>query len=117
LLAVLVSLPITALYMARVVLLTFFGQPKDQHAYEHAHESPPSMTGPLVILAALTVVGGFVVFEGIGKALGFHSGWLGFVYNLAEGPENYQVNWGISILSVVLVSLGLAGGVWIWGGE
>ena len=35
------TLPITALYMTRVVMLTFFGEPKDQHVYEHAHESPP----------------------------------------------------------------------------
>jgi NADH-quinone oxidoreductase subunit L len=112
-----ISLPITALYMARVVLLTFFGKPKDQHVYDHAHESAPAMTGPLLLLAALAVVSGFVVFEGVGKALGFHSGWLGFVYNLAEGPEKFHVNWGISILSVVLVTLGLIGGVAIWGGE
>ncbi len=112
-----ISLPITALYMARVVLLTFFGKPKDQHVYDHAHESAPVMTAPLVLLAALTLVSGFVVFEGVGKALGFHSGWLGFVYNLREGPEEYAVNWGNSILSVVLVSFGLVGGFAIWGGE
>ena len=112
-----ITLPITALYMTRVVLLTFFGKPKDQHVYEHAHESAPSMTAPLVLLAALAVVSGFVVFEGVGDAMGFHSGWLGFVYNLAEGPEEFHVNWGISILSVVLVSSGLAGGIAIWGGE
>ena len=47
---VLISLPITALYMTRVVLLTFFGEPKDHHVYEHAHESPPSMTVPIAIL-------------------------------------------------------------------
>jgi NADH-quinone oxidoreductase subunit L len=112
-----VTLPITALYMIRVVMLTFFEKPKDQHAYDHAHESPPSMTGPMILLAALAVVSGFVVFEGVGKALGFHSGWLGFVYNLAEGPEKYSADWGISALSVALVSLGLAAGIAIWGGD
>ena len=43
---VLITLPITAMYMMRVYLLTFFGEPKDQHVYEHAHESPPVMTLP-----------------------------------------------------------------------
>ena len=33
------TLPITALYMTRVVMLTFFGAPKDEHVHEHAHES------------------------------------------------------------------------------
>jgi len=114
---ILISLPITALYMTRVVLLTFFGEPKDEHAYEHAHESAPAMTAPLVLLAVLACISGFVVFEGVGKALGFHSGWLGFVYNLAEGPEKFHVNWGLAISSVVLVVAGLAGGVWLWSGE
>jgi NADH-quinone oxidoreductase subunit L len=117
LIATLVTLPITALYMARVVMLTFFGKPKDHHVYEHTHESAPAMTAPLVLLAGLAVVSGFVVFEGVGKALGFHSGWLGFVYNLGEGPEKFAVNWGLAITSVVLVSAGLAGGVAIWGGD
>jgi len=117
LITTLVTLPITALYMARVVLLTFFGEPKDKHVFEHAHESAPNMTMPLVLLAVLATVSGFVVFEGVGKALGFHSGWLGFVYNLAEGPEEFSVDWGMSILSVVLVAVGLGGGLAIWGGD
>jgi NADH-quinone oxidoreductase subunit L len=114
---VLISLPITALYMTRVVMLTFFGEPKDHHVFEHAHESPPAMTAPIALLAALTLVGGFVVFEGVGKALGFHSGWLGFVYNLGEGPEEFKVVWWISIASVLSVGTGILAGVWIWGGE
>jgi len=112
-----VTLPITALYMARVVLLTFFGKPKDQHAYDHAHESPAVMTGPLLILAVLAVVSGFVVFEAVGEALGFHSGWLGFVYNLAEGPEEFHIDWTITITSIVLVAAGLIGGWFFWSGE
>ena len=113
---VLISLPVTALYMTRVVLLTFFGEPKDHHVYEHAHESPPLMTVPIAILAGLTLVAGLVIFEGVGKALGFHSGWLGFVYNLGEGPEEFKVVWWLSIYSVVSVGAGIAAGVWIWGG-
>ncbi len=111
-----ISLPITALYMTRVVMLTFFGKPKDEHVYDHAHESSPLMTVPLVILAALTLVSGFVVFDGVGEALGFHSGWLGFVYSHLHGPEEFHIDWGISALSVLLVSVGLAAGVWMWAG-
>ncbi|MBR9974212.1 MAG: NADH-quinone oxidoreductase subunit L [Bacteroidetes bacterium] len=49
----------TAFYMFRMVTLTFGGEPrwaKDKHP----HESPASMTIPLIVLAALAVVGGFV---------------------------------------------------------
>jgi len=44
----------TAFYMFRMVILTFFGKPRDHHKFDHAHESPPSMWVPLVILAALS---------------------------------------------------------------
>jgi NADH-quinone oxidoreductase subunit L len=45
---------ITAFYMFRLVILTFLGKPKDQHKFDHAHESPPNMWVPLVILAGLS---------------------------------------------------------------
>jgi len=38
--------------MARLLTLAFFGEPRDAHAFEHAHESPRTMTIPLIILAA-----------------------------------------------------------------
>ena len=41
----------TAFYMFRLWFMTFTGKPRDEHIYEHAHESPPTMTVPLVILA------------------------------------------------------------------
>jgi NADH-quinone oxidoreductase subunit L len=46
---------ITAFYMFRMWLLTFGGEPRDEHVYEHAHESPWVMTVPLILLAALSV--------------------------------------------------------------
>ncbi|NJD63344.1 MAG: NADH-quinone oxidoreductase subunit L [Deltaproteobacteria bacterium] len=45
---------LTAFYMFRLVILTFLGKPKDHHKFDHAHESPPNMWVPLVILAALS---------------------------------------------------------------
>jgi len=46
---------LTAYYMTRACLLTFFGQRRSEY---HAHESPPVMTGPLVVLATLATVAG-----------------------------------------------------------
>jgi len=45
---------LTAFYMFRLVILTFFGPPRDHHKYDHAHESPANMWVPLVILAGLS---------------------------------------------------------------
>ncbi|MEW5693147.1 MAG: NADH-quinone oxidoreductase subunit L [Candidatus Hydrogenedentota bacterium] len=44
---------LTAFYMFRALYLTFYGKPKDHHKFEHAHESPPVMTIPLVIFSIL----------------------------------------------------------------
>ena len=51
---------LTSFYMFRLIILTFFGKPRDEHKHAHAHESPWVMALPLVILAALSVwpVGG-----------------------------------------------------------
>ena len=52
---------ITAFYMFRLWFYTFAGEPRDAHVFDHAHESPPVMTGPLIVLsllAAFCAVGG-----------------------------------------------------------
>jgi NADH-quinone oxidoreductase subunit L len=46
---------ITAFYMFRLWYLTFAGQPRDQHRFEHAHESPPTMHMPLILLSIFAV--------------------------------------------------------------
>ncbi len=59
-----VAAGLTAYYMTRVVLMTFFGSPRSEHVYEHAHESPAVMVVPLVVLAvpaaALGLAAGFL---------------------------------------------------------
>ncbi len=45
----------TAFYMFRLWFLAFVGKPRDAHVFDHVHESPPVMTGPLVLLAVLAV--------------------------------------------------------------
>ncbi|MDA3861824.1 MAG: NADH-quinone oxidoreductase subunit L [Melioribacteraceae bacterium] len=45
----------TAFYMFRLVIMTFHGEPNNQHKYDHAHESPKLMTVPLIILALLSI--------------------------------------------------------------
>jgi NADH-quinone oxidoreductase subunit L len=49
---------LTAFYMFRLWYLTFLGRPRDKHVHEHAHESPPVMYLPLVVLAAFAVFSG-----------------------------------------------------------
>jgi NADH-quinone oxidoreductase subunit L len=59
---------LTAFYMFRLLFLTFFGECRaDHHTAEHVHEPPSAMTVPLMVLAVLSVVGGYV---------GLPEGWL-----------------------------------------
>jgi NADH-quinone oxidoreductase subunit L len=52
---------LTAFYMFRLYFMTFHGPMRvSAEAKHHLHESPPSMTVPLLILAVLSVIGGFV---------------------------------------------------------
>jgi len=52
---------ITAVYMFRLLFLTFFGSFRGTHDQEHhLHESPPVITIPLIILAVLSTAGGFL---------------------------------------------------------
>ncbi|HKG68078.1 MAG TPA: NADH-quinone oxidoreductase subunit L [Segetibacter sp.] len=65
----------TAFYMFRLYAMTFLGQFRGTHEQEHhLHESPAAMTIPLIILAVLSVAGGFVgipeVFASNAHALG-----------------------------------------------
>ncbi|SJZ58199.1 NADH-quinone oxidoreductase subunit L [Selenihalanaerobacter shriftii] len=50
----------TSFYITRATILTFFGDPRDHEAYDHAHESPASMTIPLILLAILAFGSGFI---------------------------------------------------------
>ena len=71
-LAVFASL-LTSFYMFRLFFLTFSGAPRaGEHAMSHIHESPTSITFPLIILAIFSFAGGFM---GVPEALG-GSHWL-----------------------------------------
>jgi NADH-quinone oxidoreductase subunit L len=64
---------LTAFYMTRLWKLVFLGEPRSESA-EHAHEVGPSMALPLVVLAVLSVVGGYVgiyghTFDGVFKLI------------------------------------------------
>src|SRR5438067_7747483 len=51
----------TAFYMFRLIYLTFYSKPRMSHEVEHhIHESPVSMTGPLIVLAVMSLFAGFL---------------------------------------------------------
>ena len=51
---------LTAFYMFRLLFVTFWGESRaEPEVADHIHESPSVMTGPLIVLAGLSVIGGY----------------------------------------------------------
>ncbi|MGB8212767.1 MAG: NADH-quinone oxidoreductase subunit L [Anaerolineales bacterium] len=98
---------LTAFYMGRQIWMVFFGTPRHAAA-EQAEESPKVMTVPLMVLAALSVLGGLLNFPGINTL----EGWLGHTIQAAENEAAVapwlQVSWGGLNPWVALISLVLA---------
>ena len=55
-----VTAGLTAFYMTRAVVLTFFGRPRDEQRFAHAHEGGPELRWPLVLLAIPAFAAGFL---------------------------------------------------------
>ncbi len=98
---------LTVGYMFRMFFLVFFGDYRNQHiAPNHIHESPVSMTLPLVVLAVLSVVGGCI---NLPHALGGNSwlhDWLQPVvnYNLAPSHQlSHSTEWILMAITTLLV--------------
>ncbi|RMH08079.1 MAG: NADH-quinone oxidoreductase subunit L [Nitrospirae bacterium] len=100
---------LTAFYMFRLTYLTFYGTSRiDPHVAHHVHESPPVMTRPLVALAALSIVGGFL---GVPPEHGWMHGFLGSVVTPAE-TSSHTVSAGVMVgLMAFAVIVALSG----WG--
>ncbi|UIX31578.1 NADH-quinone oxidoreductase subunit L [Streptomyces sp. GQFP] len=99
---------ITAYYMTRVMLLTFFGEKRwqpDEHGHEpHPHESPKSMTIPMIVLAFGSVFAGG--FFSIGDRF-LH--WLEPVTEHAHGnPPVSALTVTLSTMVVLVIGAGLA---------
>ncbi|HEV2492686.1 MAG TPA: NADH-quinone oxidoreductase subunit L [Terriglobia bacterium] len=106
---------LTAFYMFRLLFLTFWGESRVEHEVEHhIHESPWSMLGPLVVLAALSLFGGYLNWpaETFGRFLE-----PVFENSLAASAPKYahSTELGLMALSIViaLVGLGIAYVVYI----
>jgi NADH-quinone oxidoreductase subunit L len=103
---------LTAFYIFRLVSLTFEGEQRFGHD-QHPHEAPKTMSIPLMILAGLSVVGGFV---GIPRSLlggNWIEHWLAPMFSLANSKlmiVEHEVVWGeyaLMVVSVAVAALGI----------
>ncbi len=100
---------LTAFYSFRLIYLTFHGDFRGTKEQEHhLHESPKSMTIPLLILCIGAVVSGWV---GIPHILGGHDNFSEFlspVLGHPHGEGSHYVEWGVMGLSVIIALSGIA---------
>ena len=106
--AALIGVVLTAFYNTRLMAETFFGSPRSDAA-DHAHENPPSMTVPLVILAACAVLLSLVNLPSYP--------WLSA---MLEGKTEIHSHGlfdgaGLMAVSVLIVAIGIGAGWALYG--
>ncbi|MBI3135199.1 MAG: NADH-quinone oxidoreductase subunit L [Bacteroidetes bacterium] len=101
---------LTAFYMFRLIFLTFYGKFRGTSEQEHhLHESPPTMTIPLVVLAALAIFGGLL---GLPEFWGM-SNWMAenldtIIMHHHETRLSHQTEWilmGLAVVSALIIIL------------
>jgi NADH-quinone oxidoreductase subunit L len=102
---------LTAFYMFRLVFLTFFGECRASHDVKHhIHESPWSMTVPLMILAGLSVVGGWIGIPAALQGGNQFAAFLAPVFGQHGGGEAHSMTLEIGMMgaSVLIALFGIA---------
>lgn len=116
----LITAGMTAFYMFRLMFLTFHGKPRmDAHTLAHAHESPPVMTVPLAVLAAGSVLAGWIgvpkLWTAFPDAFRSFEHWLEPVmlraaaHGADAGHHDAATEWLLMGLSVAVA----LGGIWV----
>src|ERR1700722_4561587 len=99
---------LTSFYMFRLIRLTFYGEKRYDEHKVHVHEAPSSMTGPLMILAFLSLTGGWFAAPALWGGKDYFSEFLSPVFGSSEsaGAESASLEY---ILSGVAVAAAFAG--------
>lgn len=109
---------LTAFYMARLMWLTFYGQPRHPAAFEQTHESPKTMTMPLAVIAVFAALLGL-------PALPAFFGGHNLVHDLLNlgsmvrwgviEPAAHAPSLGLAMIATLVAVSGLVIGGWLWG--
>jgi NADH-quinone oxidoreductase subunit L len=105
---------LTAYYMFRLLALTFHGSFRGtKHQAEHLHESPSAMTVPLIVLAILSIIGGFAGIPSVfAEGQNHIANWLGLagikeaVHHISHSTE-YLLMGGstVAVIGVIVYAL------------
>jgi NADH-quinone oxidoreductase subunit L len=107
----LVTAGLTAFYMFRLIFLTFYGSERfSEETRHHLHESPPTMTLPLIALAVLSTIGGFIglpAWLGTNRFARFLEPSLEFAFRGERAELPHTLEAGFALLSVMVALIGI----------
>jgi len=109
--AALLGAGLTAFYMTRVMLMTFFGE-KRWAPSAHPHEAPALMTGPMILLAFGSVFAGGLFAVG-----GTLQHWLEPVVGVHEEATHALPAWVSTTVALTVVAVGIAVAYRMYGGK
>jgi NADH-quinone oxidoreductase subunit L len=102
---------LTAFYSFRLIFLTFHGKFRGTHEQEHhLHESPKSMTIPLMVLCVGAVAAGWVGIPAlIGEKIGVHNYIAEFMKPVLGHPEGHGTHGEEMVVMMISIAVGLGG--------
>jgi NADH-quinone oxidoreductase subunit L len=108
---------LTSFYMFRLIFLTFSGKPRFDEHKVHVHESPWNMRGPLVILAVLSVIGGWFALPAFFGGPDYFANFLGPLLGGQESAEAagaHQLELILAFVAVVAAVVGFFIAYWLY---
>ena len=112
---------LTSFYMFRLMFLTFFGKERYDEHHVHVHESPNSMLVPLMILALLSIVGGWLAAPAFWGGTDLFAKFLEPVFAAGSGAEAagaeaaaHALEIPLAIVAVIAALVGLFVAYWLY---
>jgi NADH-quinone oxidoreductase subunit L len=111
---------LTSFYMFRLIFLTFHGKQRYDEHHVHVHESPWSMLGPLVILAVLSIIGGWLAAPALWGGPDYFTSFLAPVFGSPEGAgavneaAAHQLELILAVVAVASALIGLVVAFWLY---
>jgi len=105
---------LTAFYIFRLVFLTFHGPPRYDEQAKHVHESPKNMLVPLVLLAILSVSGGWIAAPALRGRPNYFEQYVAPVFGTPKPPEGGTLELEFTGIAVGVAVLGLLVAWWFY---
>ena len=110
---------LTAFYMFRLIFLTFHGKERYDEQHVHVHESPGNMLAPLMILAVLSIVGGWLAAPAmLGTGPDYFEKFLQPVFGGLEpggvDPGEHTLELTLAVVAVATALIGFLFAFWLY---